>query len=232
MFSLDDLQKLAVDKVIHIDSKCWVLASGQTTHVYFDWRPVMGDAYYCKMMAGLAVAFAAGKGLGVDCFYGIPEGATPLAIAANIALAEQSSSFGPGSHVLPVGRVALKGHGETADRYVTVPPRGRVCVLEDTTTTGDSLASRGLDRVLAVSGAELVGAVALTNRMNLRGDGKSTEEFIRDKYSVPFYWLTTGPALIASAFPRVRKQLGDQAVTVARELEEEYRRSGIELKLL
>ena len=89
-----------------------VLKSKRKSNWYVNWR--LDDLWALEKVANFIVAFAKSKGLEPDTFYGVPEGATRLANFAQIAYAKESDNYGPGSHVLPMGRGKPKDHGDAA----------------------------------------------------------------------------------------------------------------------
>jgi len=116
-----------------------------------------------------------------DCFYGVPEGATKLAIITQYKWAKSRPSFGPGSHVVPMGRAKPKDHGVPKDKFFVGAPRGLTIVLEDVTTTGGSLL--GSIDGLVESDIPVAAAFGLTNRMEKRDDGQSVAQAIAAKAS-------------------------------------------------
>jgi len=155
------------------------LKSGRTSHWYTNWRPASSDAYQLNRLANYVLAFTANNGLEPDCFYGVPEGATKLAKILNMKLAIQSPNFGPGSHVVPMGRGAKKLHGDSKERDYLGEPRDKTIIIEDVTTTGNSLLESIAD-IRKMEKARIIATYGLTNRMEKRyKDGKSVEEVVR-----------------------------------------------------
>jgi hypothetical protein len=62
------------------------------------------------------IALTQDEGLNPDCFYGVPEGATKLAIVTQSKWAQFAPNYGQGSHCLPMGRAQPKEHGDPKDR--------------------------------------------------------------------------------------------------------------------
>src|SRR3989344_4939326 len=116
-----------------------ILKSGRSSPWYVNWRKVADDAYLLDQLAGYVLNFTQHHNLSPDCFYGVPEGATKLAVLTQYKWALQSPQFAPGSHSLSMGRAKPKDHGEARDKYFVGSPSGKVIIVEDVTTTGGSL---------------------------------------------------------------------------------------------
>ncbi len=165
------------------------LKSGRQSHWYVNWRKPTGDVWLLKKVELFVRDFVEAQGLNPDCFYGVPEGATKLAIAAQLACAERSEKYGEGSHVIPMGRGKPKDHGRPEDKYFVTAPRGRVIVLEDVTTTGGSLLSTIAD-IKELKGVEIIAAISLTNRMELTPIRGKDSEKVYDAFARTFHRAT------------------------------------------
>ncbi len=139
-----------------------VLKSGKRSNLYINFRRLAEDAYLLDRLSDFVSEFVKENGIEVDTFYGVPEGATKLGIITQYKFAKHSSNFGPGSHVLSMGRGRPKDHGAQEDKYFLGFPKGRVCVLEDVVTTGDSLLNEV--KKLKDFGADVRVAIALVDR--------------------------------------------------------------------
>ena len=75
-----------------------------------------------------------------------------------------------------MGRGKQKKHGDPKDRIFLGIPKGDVIILEDVTTTGGSLINT--IKELKELNINLIAIIGLTNRNELRDDGKSVKEII------------------------------------------------------
>jgi len=200
------------------------LKSGRTSNWYFNWRNVSEDAFLMDQLTDYVLAFVEDKGIQVDCFYGVPEGATKVGVLSSFKLAKASGKFETGSHVLAMGRGKPKEHGQPKDRYFLGVPKGATVVLEDVTTTGGSLL-RTLDALLEV-GVSVSAAVGLTNRMEVRDDGKSVADAVAEK-GVVYHSMGNALKLLPLVCEKLRP---DEAIVEA--IEKEFTEYGVEkLKL-
>ncbi|MEM1536160.1 MAG: hypothetical protein QXQ82_03195 [Candidatus Pacearchaeota archaeon] len=78
------------------------LKSGRMSNWYVNWRIVTGDVYLLDQLANYIIAFTKDLGLKPDCFYGVPEGATKIAIITQYKWASGSENYRPHSHALPM----------------------------------------------------------------------------------------------------------------------------------
>lgn len=176
------------------------LKSGRKSHWYANWRDPAADAYATLRLASFFLGFLELKGIEFDTIYGVPEGATKLAVAAQLKWARNQEGFGEGSHSLLMGRGKPKDHGDAKDRYFVGEPTGRVVVVEDVTTTGGSLIDKGIIP-LQESGAEVVAAVGLTDRQMKRDDGLSVAEAVA-KLGVDYFAMSTAEQVLPPAVER------------------------------
>ncbi len=177
------------------------LKSGRTSHFYANWRTVASDVYLADRLADFLCAFVKSRGIGVDTFFGVPEGATKLGVLAQYKWAVNAPEFCKGSHVLAMGRAKPKAHGRPEDRFFVGEPRGRTVVVEDVTTTGGSLYNTLVS--LKDAGVHVGAVVSLTNRMVRRDDGTCVEDLIGG-LNLPFYSMSTAPELLPRIYNRVQ----------------------------
>jgi len=195
------------------------LKSGRTSHFYANWRDVTQDVWLTEKLVEQVIAFVRNKGIDVDTFYGVPEGATKLGILSQFTWAKQQAGFGKGSHLLAMGRALPKEHGAAKDRYFLGKPQGKVVVLEDVTTTGGS--SIKCIESLRDAGVEPVALVSLTNRMEKRDDGRSVEEAVTS-IGVAFYSMSSAVDLLPSVFARLQP-----GGAIAASIEAEFKKYGV-----
>lgn len=192
------------------------LKSGRMSHWYVNWRTTTSDVYLTNKLVDFLLDFLSFKQIEFDTIYGVPEGATKLAVLAQNKWALRQQGLERGSHVLAMGRSKAKEHGAKKDKLFLGEPRGRVVVIEDVTTTGGSL----LDTIEALqsTGKEVVAAVGLTNRLARRDDGKSVADAVK-VLGVPYHSMSTAADLL----PHVARKLNpsdDVRVFINREFAE------------
>lgn len=172
------------------------LSSGRYSHWYINWRNIAEDVYLLDQATDLLLESVQEMGWEPDTFYGVPEGASKLALLAQFKWARQSESYGPGSHLFSMGRGKPKEHGAAADRHFLGKPQGPTIVLEDVTTTGGSLLRTV--RQLRESGVPILAAVTLTDRMEPRMDGKHVSEHMKQE-GIPYVSMSRATELLPAA---------------------------------
>ncbi len=191
------------------------LKSGRTTHWYVNWRDIAGDVMLLDRTADFILRYCRDHALAPDVFVGVAEGATPLGIVTQYKYAHAT-----GSPTLIMGRGKPKEHGKPEDRYFIGNPHGKkVIVLEDVTTTGGSLV--GMIEKLSQAGAEIIGAIGLTNRMEKGDDGRSVEELVHH-YGVRYFALSNALELLPLACQKY--QLGGH---IKSSIETEFSQYGV-----
>ncbi len=200
------------------------LKSGRKSHFYANWRNVVEDVWLTDQLADFVISFTGSIDLGVDTFYGVPEGATKLGLITQFKWARRFTNYAKGSHALAMGRAKPKDHGAPKDKYFVGMPRGNCVVIEDVTTTGGSLL-RTLEG-LNEAGVRVVGVLSLTNRMEKRDDGLSVEEVVKNK-GFSFHSMSSSLDLLPVMYKKL--QPGRH---IADAIEQEFREYGVEkLKL-
>ncbi len=220
MFEQDEFNKFIIDhSIIGFFAEPVQLASGRTSHWYVNWRKAANDVWLMDRLTDYIISFAESKQLDADCFYGVPEGATKTGVIATFKLAKRSEGYGLNSHALPMGRARPKDHGSYEDRYFIGRPKGKTVVLEDVTTTGASLLNT-IETLLA-NKVNIVAAVSLTNRMELRDDGISVQQAVNQK-NLPYHHMSNALELLPMAYQRLKPS--DE---IAEFIEEEFARYGL-----
>lgn len=190
-FKQEDFNRLVLDnKVLGLFEKKKVLKSKRESNWYVNWR--VNDLFLMGQVADHVVEFTKDLGIEADTFYGVPEGATRLAILAQERWAKQSENYGPGSHVVAMGRGKPKEHGAAKDKYFVGTPQGKVIVLEDVTTTGGSLLNT-ISQLKELEGIEIIAAYGLTNRMEKTPIPGDDDEEVVAKFAKQ-YEAATGKA--------------------------------------
>jgi orotate phosphoribosyltransferase len=195
------------------------LKSGRKSHFYANWRNVVEDVWLTDKLSDFVIAFVKNRGISVDTFYGVPEGATKLGVICQYKSAIQSDDFSKGSHVLAMGRAKPKEHGHPKDKYFVGMPKGSVVVLEDVTTTGGSLLTtlQGLKE----AGINVSAVISLTNRMEKRDDGLSVKEAV-EKAGFAFYNMSTALELLPIVFKKLKPSRD-----IAKAVEDEFEKYGV-----
>jgi orotate phosphoribosyltransferase len=205
--------------VIGFFSEPITLKSKRKSYFYANWRKVAADAFHTDRLAEFVLAFSQ-RLPEFDCLYGVPEGATKIAVISSLQHARSSPAYGPGSHALPMGRAVPKEHGSPDDRYFVGVPRGRTVILEDVTTTGGSLLNT-IDSFVR-SGLIPSAAMGLTDRMEKRDDGLSVTEAVKNA-GLPYFSLSNALELLPLAAAKYQP-----SQEVLRKVEEEFEQYGVE----
>ena len=158
---------------------------------------MLSDVFLVEELARYVLAFARSRNISADTFLGVAEGATKLGIITQYLAAHEAYDYGPGSHVLAMERGKIKEHGAPQDRYFLGLPRGKIVLLEDVTTTGDSLLSTAAH--LYQTGREVQAALSLTDRKEFSSEGESVKETLERK-GIEYHFLTDAPSLLPLAF--------------------------------
>lgn len=205
------------------------LKSGRQSNWYVNWRTVSNDAYLLDQLTEYLLAFIHKLIVdheieSPDTIYGVPEGATKLGILSQYKWAKIDKTFSKGSHVIAMGRGKAKTHGAPQDRLFVGMPRAKTLVIEDVTTTGDSLLTT-IDSLIE-SDIEIIGAIGLTNRMEMRDDSMSVESAVSEKKSrgrnIRYFHMSSAldllPLICSHAMPREE---------VKRSIEKEFSEFGV-----
>lgn len=220
-FDQDEFNNFVLDNnAIGFFDKPLTLKSGRQSHFYVNWRTVVADVWLTERLVGFLGDFVRTHEIPVDTFYGVPEGATKLGVVAQYTWARASADYAAGSHALAMGRARPKDHGAPQDRYFVGGPRGRVAVLEDTTTTGGALITTL--EFLRDSGVDVAAVVTLTDRMEKRDDGLSVRQAVEGK-GFKYFSLSRAPELL----PELARRLQPSAEVIAA-IESEYRDHGVQ----
>lgn len=165
-----------------------ILKSGRPSHWYVNWRNIAEDVFLLDKLTDFVIDFSEDLDLQPDCFYGVPEGATKLGILVQYKWAKKSPNYGPQSHILSMGRGKPKDHGEPKDRFFVGVPKGKIVILEDVTTTGNSLLE-SINNLKKLKNVKIIAAISLTNRMEKRHDKKSVKEVV-EKEGVHYFQMS------------------------------------------
>ena len=174
---------IITNNVIRLFENPLTLKSGRLSHLYVNWRHISNDVLLCEQTAQFIIDFCNLKSIDVNCFFGVPEGATKLGILTQYLWVKQQQS--PTTH-LSMGRAKPKDHGSPSDRYFIGEPNGNIVVIEDVITTGQSLFNT-IDQLQTLK-KNIVACISLTNR-----EPKETPESVHEQLSqrnIPYYTLS------------------------------------------
>ncbi len=174
------------------------LKSGRKSYWYVNWRTIAEDVYLLDKVSNFLLLFVKHLNLVPNCFYGVPEGATKLGVITQYKWAFNDKNIQPGKYTLSMGRGKPKDHGELKDKFFLGIPKGKIIILEDTTTTGGSLL-KAIDDLLK-NKVNIIAAIGLTNRNEIRDDGNTVEEAIKKK-KVQYYAMSNAIDLLPKLNP-------------------------------
>lgn len=163
------------------------LKSGRLSFWYINWRNIASDVFLLDQLTDYIFLYINYLGLNPKCFYGVPEGATKIGIITQYKWAKNQENYKSGAYILSMGRGKQKDHGDPKDRFFLGVPDGETVIIEDVTTTGDSLVNA--IKKLRDLKVNIIAAIGLTNRNELRDDRKSVKEIILEN-DVQYYAMS------------------------------------------
>ena len=163
------------------------LKSGRLSFWYINWRNIASDVFLLDQLTDYIFLYINYLGLNPKCFYGVPEGATKIGIITQYKWAKNQENYKSGAYILSMGRGKQKEHGDPKDRFFLGVPNGETVIIEDVTTTGDSLVNA--IKKLRDLKVNIIAAIGLTNRNELRDDRKSVKEIILEN-NVQYYAMS------------------------------------------
>lgn len=190
------------------------LKSGRYSSWYVNWRTIAGDVHSIDILSDFIIAYVKSLGLKPDCFYGVPEGATKLGIICQYKWAKSQPNYKKTEYILSMGRAQPKDHGDPKDRFFLGIPKGKVIILEDVTTTGNSLIET-IEKLNQID-VSIIAAIGLTNRNELREDKKTVELAVKEK-GVNYYAMSNAIDLIPYLKPDKK---------IAQQIEEYFKKYG------
>jgi len=201
------------------------LKSGRLSYWYVNWRNIAEDVYLIDNLSNYLINYVKHLGLNPDCFYGVPEGATKLGIITQYKWAKIQNNYDQDVYSLSMGRGKPKDHGAPKDKFFLGVPKGKVIIIEDVTTTGGSLVDT-INKLSAVN-TQIIAAIGLTNRNEIRDDNKSVEDIIKEN-DINYYAMSNATELLPIAF-----ELLKPGKEIAKHIEDYFKKYGIrEIKLL
>ncbi len=195
-FNQEEYNKFLMEnRVIGFFEKPITLKSGRISNWYANCRVLLDRVGVIDKLTDFVLSFSDEKGISAGYFYGVPEGATKLAVILNYKKGKADHNE---SQALIIGRGKPKEHGDPKDRYFIGPAEkgDKVIVVEDVTTTGGSLIET--IKHLQESNIEVVAAIGLVNRMEKRDDGKSVEQIVNE-LNVPYFAMGSAVDLLPMA---------------------------------
>ncbi len=204
--------------VVGFSQEGFVLASGRPSHWYANWRNLTHEVSTMGILADFVLDYCFDRALHPAFFYGVPEGASPLALIVQYKYVCERLGGIPG-HPLVMGRKSQKAHGAPQDRFFIGGAQGSSVILEDVTTTGGSLLKE-VEKFASLSNMPVLATVSLLDRMELRSDGNTVEQAIAE-YGISHFSLTTAERILPQAYKRL--QPGE---AIGRAIEGEYREHG------
>jgi orotate phosphoribosyltransferase len=207
--------KFIIDNnVIGIFKEPIKLKSNRLSPFYVNWRNIAEDVFLIDILADFIISFVRYLNLQPDCFYGVPEGATKIGIITQYKWARMQKNFKLGTYKLSMGRGKPKDHGDPKDMYFLGIPKGKTLIIEDVTTTGESLVE-SIEK-LNTFNIEIIGTIGLTNRNEIRDDGKSVEEIVQER-GIKYYTMSNAVDLLSNL--KTNKE-------VSRKIEDYYNKYG------
>jgi uridine monophosphate synthetase len=206
-------------KVVGFFEEPITLKSGRISNWYVNCRVLLDRLGVIDRLTDFVLDFADDKNLTGDYFYGVPEGATKLAVILNYKKGKLNNDP---DQALIIGRGKPKTHGAPKDRYFIGPARkgDRAIVIEDVTTTGGSLLST--IQHLQESQIGVVCAIGLVNRMEKRDDGRSVEQAVKE-LDVPYLAMGNSLELLPLA-----RDSQNPAQSVWEDVEDYFGRYGLQ----
>lgn len=180
------------------------LKSGRLSFWYINWRNIIFDVFLLDQLTDYIFLYINYLGLNPKCFYGVPEGATKIGIITQYKWAKNQENYKSGAYILSMGRGKQKEHGDPKDRFFLGVPNGETVIIEDVTTTGDSLVNA--IKKLRELNVKIIAAIGLTNRNELRDDRKSVKEIILEN-DVQYYAMSNAFDLLPKL--EITKEIAD-----------------------
>jgi len=202
LFKQQEFNKFIIDnRVVGFFDEPITLKSGRKSHWYVNWRTVSSDVFLIDRLSDFLIDFVFDLKLSHDGFFGVPEGATKLAVLSTYKWARLQKNYKEGNYTLAMGRGKPKEHGSPKDRYFIGEPRGEVIVVEDVTTSGGSLIET-IDHIKE-TGATVAAAVGLTDRMELDRNKKSVTDSVAEK-DIKYYAMSEATKILPEAIRRFK----------------------------
>lgn len=219
MFNEEAFNKFLIDNnVVGFFETPITLKSGRQSHWYANCRTLSDTFEKLDKLADYVIEFAKNEEIEFDYVYGVPEGASKLAVIVNYKLGISN----PQQKII-IGRGKPKEHGVPKDKYFigNIEEGDNVLVLEDVTTTGGSLLSA--IKQLMEAKVNIVGAVGLVNRMEKDEHGRSVED-VTHQNKTPYYAMGNALRLLPLAREKYQPSL-----EIVQQVELEFQKYGVKL---
>ncbi|MBF0360456.1 MAG: hypothetical protein HQK49_05555 [Oligoflexia bacterium] len=209
MHTNDSFINFIIDhKVLTVSSTPFTLASGQKSHLYINWRSVTNNFFLFDKLLKMVLEFIQLNNIHCDTFYGVPEGASKLALFVQYFYLQKKYSSEESSSLatLAMGRGVPKNHGSIADKYFIGQPIGDVIIIEDVTTTGESLI-KTIEIVKELPNTKVIGCLVLTDRSH-HGSKSMDDYFVKN--NIKLYSLSNMDKIIQkinSNFPKLAEEI-------------------------
>ena len=189
MFNSTLFNQFIIDNhVIGIHDNPITLKSGKKSHLYINWRHISNNSLLLEQSAHFVINFCNHHNLTPDCFYGVPEGATKLGILTQYIFNKTYAN----NQQLCMGRAKPKEHGSPTDKFFIGEPTGKIIILEDVITTGQSLFNT-VDQLQALN-KDILACISLTNR-----EPNSTKNVVENQLkqrNIKYYTLSDAKTLL------------------------------------
>ncbi|MFH1873689.1 MAG: hypothetical protein ABH859_00685 [Pseudomonadota bacterium] len=204
-FNQEDFNKFVLEnKVIGLFDKPVILKSGRKSHWYANWRTVTSDTFLTDQLSDFLLNFVADLDLKFAGFFGVPEGATKVALISNFKWARTQPGYAKHSHWLAMGRGKPKEHGAAQDKYFLGLPKGQVIVVEDVTTTGGSLI-KTINQLKEI-GVQVVAAIGIFNRLEVDDQKISVAKLVKEA-GADYYAMSEAASLLPKLCTRAKPSL-------------------------
>lgn len=205
------------NKIIGFFDEPIKLKSGRLSNWYVNWRNIAEDVFLLDKLTDYVINFVNDLNLRPKCFYGVPEGATKLALITQYKFAKKQKDYRKGAYTLAMGRGKEKDHGEEKDKYFLGMPKSPVVVLEDVTTTGNSLIET--IKILQKFKIQVIAAISLTNRNELDENKKRVEDKMKE-FGIAYYAMSNALEILPIACKKFN--LNEKAKKILQEYFEKY----------
>ena len=171
------------------------LKSGRLSSWYVNFRSLLIGYEKVDKAAQFIYDFLRERELKPTNVFAVPEGPREFASAVNRIL---KSDLGDDVSAASL-RAGYKTHGSPLDRYSVGPvfPWMKPILIEDVSTTGNS--STEYVMLLQELGISPLSVVSMLNRQEIRNDGKTVEELIKNNYGVPYIAMSDASRVIPLA---------------------------------
>lgn len=197
------------------------LKSDRLANWYVNWRNVSEDVFLFDKLTDYVISYVEYLDLKPDCFCGVPEGATKLSLITQFKWAKAQPDYGSGVYPLAMARGRSKNHGNPRDRYFIGSPKGRTIIIEDVTTTGESLL-KTLDNLLKLD-LSIIACIGITDRNEIRNDKKSVKEAVEER-KTNYYAMSNSIELLHNAYKKLQP-----GKDVAKKVEEYFSKYGTKM---